>query len=75
MKVCKFDVAMEEENKHLISAAAFVASGTQDACDDACSICLEPFSNTDPPTVGDYCISSTNKSINILFSFLLSCSN
>ncbi|PWA84811.1 zinc finger, RING/FYVE/PHD-type [Artemisia annua] len=43
---------MEEEgNKHLISAAAFVASGTQDACDDACSICLEPFSNTDPPTV------------------------
>ena len=56
----------EEGNKHLISAAAFVASGTQDACDDACSICLEPFSNTDPPTVGD----STNKQINNYIIFL-----
>ncbi|KAL4578560.1 hypothetical protein LXL04_014684 [Taraxacum kok-saghyz] len=36
---------------HLISAAAFVEGGTQDACDDACSICLEAFSENDPPTV------------------------
>ncbi|XP_071739927.1 E3 ubiquitin-protein ligase RHF2A-like [Rutidosis leptorrhynchoides] len=36
---------------HLISAAAFVEGGVQDACDDACSICLEAFSENDPPTV------------------------
>ncbi|XP_076950408.1 E3 ubiquitin-protein ligase RHF2A-like isoform X2 [Bidens hawaiensis] len=45
---------MEEGNKskdHLISAAAFVEAGAQDACDDACSICLEAFSDSDPPTV------------------------
>lgn len=49
-----FISAMEESTKskdHLISAAAFVEDGTQDACDDACSICLEPFSESDPPTV------------------------
>lgn len=45
---------MEEGAKskdHLISAAAFVEGGTQDACDDACSICLEAFSENDPPSV------------------------
>ncbi|XP_065866104.1 E3 ubiquitin-protein ligase RHF2A [Euphorbia lathyris] len=45
---------MEEISKpdaHLTSAAAFVEGGIQDACDDACSICLEPFSDTDPSTV------------------------
>lgn len=45
---------MEEGTKskdHLISAAAFVEGGTQEACDDACSICLESFSENDPPTV------------------------
>ncbi|XP_071709682.1 E3 ubiquitin-protein ligase RHF2A-like [Rutidosis leptorrhynchoides] len=45
---------MEESIKsedHLISAAAFVEGGVQDACDDACSICLEAFSESDPPTV------------------------
>ncbi|KVI08012.1 hypothetical protein Ccrd_013622 [Cynara cardunculus var. scolymus] len=45
---------MEEGTKsenHLISVAAFVEGGTQDACDDACSICLESFSENDPPTV------------------------
>lgn len=36
---------------HLSSAAAFVEGGTQDACDDACSICLEAFSEIDPSTV------------------------
>jgi len=35
----------------LSSAAAFVEGGVQDACDDACSICLEPFSDGDPSTV------------------------
>ncbi|MCD7457931.1 hypothetical protein HAX54_036585 [Datura stramonium] len=35
----------------LTSAAAFVEGGIQDACDDACSICLEPFSDSDPSTV------------------------
>jgi hypothetical protein len=33
------------------SAAAFVEGGVQDACDDACSICLESFSDDDPATV------------------------
>lgn len=35
----------------LTSAAAFVEGGIQDACDDACSICLEAFSDSDPSTV------------------------
>lgn len=44
----------EEINKsdaHLTSAAAFVEGGIQDACDDACSICLEAFCDSDPSTV------------------------
>lgn len=45
----------EEEGKmseaHLTSAAAFVEGGIQDACDDACSICLEAFCDSDPSTV------------------------
>lgn len=36
---------------HLTSAAAFVEGGIQEACDDACSICLEAFSDADPSTV------------------------
>ncbi|XP_022756050.1 E3 ubiquitin-protein ligase RHF2A-like [Durio zibethinus] len=36
---------------HLTSAAAFVEGGIQDACDDACSICLEAFCESDPSTV------------------------
>ncbi|WMV35686.1 hypothetical protein MTR67_029071 [Solanum verrucosum] len=35
----------------LTSAAAFVEGGIQDACHDACSICLEEFSDSDPSTV------------------------
>ncbi|CAA7394720.1 unnamed protein product [Spirodela intermedia] len=35
----------------LSSAAAFVEGGIQDACDDACSICLENFCESDPSTV------------------------
>lgn len=45
---------MEEAEKvgsHLTSAAAFVEGGIQDACDDACSICLEEFCESDPSTV------------------------
>lgn len=45
---------MEEDKKsenHLTSAAAFVEGGIQDACDDACSICLEVFSESEPSTV------------------------
>nr|GMD14508.1 E3 ubiquitin-protein ligase RHF2A-like [Ipomoea batatas] len=37
---------MEEgkvSENQLTSAAAFVEGGIQDACDDACSICLEAF--------------------------------
>uniref|UniRef100_A0A0D6QWZ1 RING-type E3 ubiquitin transferase n=1 Tax=Araucaria cunninghamii TaxID=56994 RepID=A0A0D6QWZ1_ARACU len=36
---------------HLSSAAAFVEGGVQDPCEDACSICLEPFTDNDPATV------------------------
>ncbi|KAK1271082.1 E3 ubiquitin-protein ligase RHF2A [Acorus gramineus] len=36
---------------HLTSAAAFVEGGIQAACDDACSICLEDFCDSDPSTV------------------------
>lgn len=44
---------MEEAKpeSHLTSAAAFVEGGIQQACDDACSICLEDFSESDPSTV------------------------
>lgn len=38
-------------DNHLTSAAAFVEGGIQDACDDACSICLESFCDSDPSTV------------------------
>jgi E3 ubiquitin-protein ligase RHF len=44
---------MEETKKaktHLTSAAAFVEGGVQEACDDACSICLENFRESDPST-------------------------
>ena len=37
--------------KHLTSVAAFVEGGIQESCDDACSICLEEFSNDEPSTV------------------------
>ncbi|KAM7277412.1 hypothetical protein ACFE04_019278 [Oxalis oulophora] len=36
---------------HLTSAAAFVEGGIQDAYEDACSICLEVFCDSDPSTV------------------------
>ena len=36
---------------HMTSAAAFVEGGIQDSCDDACSICLEEFCESDPSTV------------------------
>ncbi|KAK9289959.1 hypothetical protein L1049_008121 [Liquidambar formosana] len=45
---------MEEAEKaesHMTSAAAFVEGGIQEACDDACSICLEAFCESDPCTV------------------------
>ena len=35
----------------LSSAAAFVEGGVQDACDDACSICLDAFCDSNPSTV------------------------
>ncbi|KAK4799505.1 hypothetical protein SAY86_024870 [Trapa natans] len=41
---------METED-HLSSAVAFVQGGIQEACDDACSICLEDFCESDPSTV------------------------
>ena len=44
---------MEEGNVSsiLTSAAAFVEGGIQEACDDACSICLEAFCDSEPSTV------------------------
>ncbi|GMH12198.1 hypothetical protein Nepgr_014039 [Nepenthes gracilis] len=39
------------EEAKLTSAAAFVEGGIQEACDDACSICLEAFFESDPSTV------------------------
>lgn len=46
--------AKEGEGGHVTtssSPAAFVEGGIQDLCDDACSICLEDFSELDPSTV------------------------
>ena len=45
---------INDDNKseaHLTSAAAFVEGGIQDACDDACSICLEAFCDSDPSKI------------------------
>lgn len=55
---------MEESKKsenHLTSAAAFVEGGIQEACDDACSICLEAFCENEPSTVhnGNYGVLSS----------------
>lgn len=41
----------------LTSAAAFVEGGIQDACDDACSICLEAFCESDPSAVSCHFVS------------------
>nr|CAD1841618.1 unnamed protein product [Ananas comosus var. bracteatus] len=52
---------MEETAKmesHLSSAAAFVEGGIQDACDDACSICLEEFCESDPQRCGFFRVTS-----------------
>jgi len=45
---------MDEKAKmesKLSSAAAFVEGGVQDACEDACSICLDAFCDSNPSTV------------------------
>ncbi|PIN03340.1 Anaphase-promoting complex (APC), subunit 11 [Handroanthus impetiginosus] len=42
---------VKKADSHMTSAAAFVEGGIQDACDDACSICLEAFCDGDPSTV------------------------
>ncbi|KAL3689653.1 hypothetical protein R1sor_015962 [Riccia sorocarpa] len=41
----------EMTEARMTSAAAFVEGGVQDACDDACSICLENFCENDPATI------------------------
>lgn len=41
----------DSSESHLMSAVAYVEAGVQDACDDACSICLEVFSEGEPSTV------------------------
>jgi E3 ubiquitin-protein ligase RHF len=50
-----FAMASEPEEKtkmeSLTSPAAFVEGGIQDVCDDACSICLEDFCESDPSAV------------------------
>lgn len=40
-----------QSDERMTSAAAFVEGGVQEACDDACSICLEEFSQSEPSTV------------------------
>ncbi|KAF9680777.1 hypothetical protein SADUNF_Sadunf06G0156800 [Salix dunnii] len=52
LKVLEVDEAKKPE-VHLTSAAAFVEGGIQESCDDACSICLEDFCESDPSTVTD----------------------
>ncbi|KAL5060427.1 hypothetical protein RYX36_032031 [Vicia faba] len=46
------DPKMENKGEnHMTSAAAFVEGGVQESSDDACSICLEEFNDSDPSTV------------------------
>lgn len=40
-----------EAESHMISAAAFVEGGIQEAYGEACSICLEEFCDGDPSVV------------------------
>ncbi|KAH6830175.1 RING-H2 group F2A [Perilla frutescens var. hirtella] len=45
---------MDKVNKgenHIVSTSTFVKEGIHDECDDACSICLEAFSHSDPSRV------------------------
>lgn len=49
MEVPEFEEG--EKGSHLISPAAFVEGGIQEACEDSCSICLEAFCDSDPGTV------------------------
>ncbi|KAH0971817.1 hypothetical protein GBA52_023973 [Prunus armeniaca] len=41
----------KKSESHMISAAAFVEGGIQEACAEACSICLEEFCESDPSVV------------------------
>jgi E3 ubiquitin-protein ligase RHF len=41
----------------LISSAAFVEGGIQEACGDACNICLEVFCESDPSAVSSHFVS------------------
>ncbi|KAI6673955.1 hypothetical protein NL676_001861 [Syzygium grande] len=45
------DEGAKRAGDHMTSAAAFVEGGIQEANDDACSICLEEFCDSDPSTV------------------------
>lgn len=45
------DDDLRKAESHITSAAAFVEGGIQDASDDACSICLEAFCESDPSTL------------------------
>jgi len=51
MEEAKPETHMTSAEIHITSAAAFVEGGIQQPCDDACSICLEDFSESDPSTV------------------------
>ncbi|BBH07542.1 RING-H2 group F2A [Prunus dulcis] len=42
------DMEAKKSESHMISAAAFVEGGIQEACAEACSICLEEFCESDP---------------------------
>jgi hypothetical protein len=57
----------------LTSAAAFVEGGIQDACDDACSICLEAFCESDPSAVSCHFVSCTNLHIDDCAAISYSC--
>ncbi|XP_047333269.1 E3 ubiquitin-protein ligase RHF2A-like [Impatiens glandulifera] len=43
--------AVENREGHMTSASAFVEGGIQEAFEDACSICLETFCDSDPSSV------------------------
>lgn len=50
--VCKVpEMETKKPETHMTSAVAFVEGGIQDSYDDACSICLEEFCESDPSTV------------------------
>ena len=60
------DTTTSSSEGNLISAAAFVEGGIQEACDNFFSIFLQPFCDSDPSTVSYFIKKKKKKKIRFL---------